>query len=99
MKDFTEDVYKIVKTIPKGKVASYGWVGKQLGSVRLARAVGNALHKNPFDDIPCHRVVSSQGKLAPNFGKGGWRAQKERLMGEGIKFVAERMVDRKDMVG
>jgi len=98
MTDFTEDVYKIVKTIPKGKVASYGWVGKQLGSARLARAVGNALHKNPFADIPCHRVVNSQGKLAEKFGKGGWRVQKEMLVAEGVRFANEHRVDQRWMV-
>jgi len=94
MTEFVKHVYQVVKTISKGKVASYGWVAEQLGSRRLARAVGNALHNNSFDDVPCHRVVNSQGKLAENFGRGGWKIQKEKLVKEGIKFVSERKVDR-----
>lgn len=55
----TKRIYEAVKKIPKGKVATYGQVAKMAGNPRMARAVGNALHKNPDPStIPCHRVVN-----------------------------------------
>lgn len=52
-------IYEAVKKIPKGKVATYGKVAEMAGDKKMARAVGNALHKNPDpDSIPCYRVVN-----------------------------------------
>ena len=60
-----EKVYEFIKTIPKGKVATYGKVAEYLGNKYLARVVGNALHKNPDPaNIPCHRVVNCKGELS-----------------------------------
>ena len=68
MNDFYMKVYSVVCAIPKGKVATYGQIAKMLGSVTYSRSVGNALHNNPDPDkIPCHRVVSSSGKLAASY--------------------------------
>ncbi|OGC22458.1 hypothetical protein A2291_03795 [candidate division WOR-1 bacterium RIFOXYB2_FULL_42_35] len=59
---FEQDVYAVVKTIPKGQVRSYSWVAEQIGNPRASRAVGNALNKNPFaPQVPCHRVVAKNG--------------------------------------
>ncbi|MDD4179040.1 MAG: MGMT family protein [Candidatus Margulisbacteria bacterium] len=55
-------VYEVVYNIPVGQVRTYGWVAKQIGKPGAARAVGNALNKNPFPIIvPCHRVVAKNG--------------------------------------
>lgn len=94
-KDFAERVYQVVKSVPRGKVATYGQVGAVLGSRKLARAVGNALHRNPYPDVPCHRVVNHQGKLAEKFGKGGWQEQKRRLLEEEVVFLGPRRIDLK----
>lgn len=59
---FQQKVYKIVKTIPKGKVLTYKEVAKLIGKAKAARAVGNALNKNYNPGIPCHRVIRSDGK-------------------------------------
>ncbi len=60
--EFEQEVYKAAKTIPKGQVRTYGWVAKKIGRPGAARAVGNALNKNPFPVIvPCHRVVAGSG--------------------------------------
>jgi len=73
---------------------TYGQVAEKLGNPRLARVVGWALHVNPDSQrIPCHRVVNKDGRLAPNFGLGGWEEQKRRLLEEGIGFVKEHKVD------
>jgi len=55
------------------------------GNPRMARAVGNALHKNPDPStIPCHRVVNSKGELAGEFVFGGPGVQASRLAAEGV---------------
>ena len=60
---FQNKVYRIVKEIPKGKVLTYKEVAKLIGSPRAARAVGSALNKNYDINIPCHRVIRSDGGL------------------------------------
>ena len=83
--NFKARVFEIVKTIPKGKVATYGDIAEKLGIKGGARAVGNALHKNTNSEIvPCHRVVNFKGQLAKNYAFGGAQGQKERLQNEGV---------------
>lgn len=86
-----QKVYKVVKTIPKGKVTTYKEVGKATGI--SPRVVGYALHLNVSADVPCHRVVNVQGRVAPNFGLGGHLEQKKRLEDEGVPFKNEMYVD------
>ena len=60
---FQMKVYKATSRIPRGKVATYGWVARQIGC-RSAQAVGGALRVNPFaPKVPCHRVVASDGRF------------------------------------
>jgi len=88
-------IYEAVKRIPKGKVASYGQVAEMAGDKNMARAVGNALHKNPDPaTIPCHRVVNSKGELAGAFAFGGAEVQANRLRSEGVE-VNNNKVDIK----
>ena len=89
-----EKVYEFIKTIPKGKVATYGQVAEHLGNKYLARAVGNTLHKNSDPaNIPCHRVVNSKGELSKAYAFGGREAQRSRLEQEGIVFESDGTVD------
>ena len=89
----TKKIYEVVKKIPKGKVATYGQVAELAGDKRMARAVGNALHKNPDpDNIPCFRVVNAKGELAGEFAFGGAGEQAKLLEADGIK-VADGRVD------
>ncbi len=60
---FTEKVLEIVKNIPRGSVMSYGEIAKLSGLPRAARAVGSLMAKNKNKDIPCHRVIKSNGSL------------------------------------
>ena len=91
---FFEEVYKQVKKIPKGKVASYGMIAKMAGRPRASRIVGCALHKNPyFGEVPCHRVVFKDGSLAKAFVFGGEGAQKSMLLNEGVEFLKNGKVD------
>ncbi len=81
-------IYESVKKIPKGKVATYGQVALLAGNEKMARAVGNALHKNPEPGIiPCHRVVDSKGNLAGAFAFGGANIQAKLLEDEGVNVV------------
>lgn len=61
----TKRIYEVVRKIPKGHVATYGQVAAMAGDAKMAKAVGNALHKNPDPEhIPCFRVVNAKGELA-----------------------------------
>ena len=87
MNGFFAAVYEAVKTIPKGKVASYGQIACAVGSPRAARQVGWALHVNPEPGIiPCHRVVNREGRVAPAFAFGGEEVQRRLLEDEGVRF-------------
>ena len=88
----TKRIYEAVKKIPKGKVATYGQIAELAGDKRMARAVGNALHKNPDpDNIPCFRVVNSKGELAGEFAFGGVGEQEKLLMADGIEVTDGRV--------
>ena len=81
-------IYEAVKKIPSGHVATYGQVAELAGDKKMARAVGNALHKNPDpDNIPCFRVVNAKGELAGEFAFGGAGAQAKLLEAEGIEVI------------
>lgn len=88
----TRRIYEAVKKIPKGRVATYGQVGEMAGDRKMARAVGNALHRNPEPGtIPCHRVVNAKGELAGGFAFGGVEVQAELLRAEGVEVVGGRV--------
>ncbi len=89
-------IYEAVKRIPYGKVATYAQVAEAAGDIKMARAVGNALHKNPDPlNIPCYRVVNAKGELAGEFAFGGAGRQAELLMAEGVRVV-DGKVDMKE---
>ena len=92
---FYDKIYAAVCEIPRGRVATYGQVAAMAGNGGAARAVGNALHRNPAPGlIPCHRVVNARGRLAPDFAFGGIDAQKSLLEAEGVE-VTDGFVDLK----
>ena len=92
MTEFEEKVYQLTMQIPEGKVSTYGDIAEALGSRGLARAVGNALHKNPYEGlVPCHRVVNRDGRMAENFGFGGPFAQRKLLEDEGVNVINFRV--------
>ena len=89
-----EKIYEVVKSIPKGRVATYGQVAAIAGNPSWARVVGYALHNNPDpENIPCHRVVNREGKVAESFVFGGGAVQKKRLEAEGVVFNENGCVD------
>ena len=94
MSSLNDKVYEFVKSIPRGKVATYGQIALRLGNKNFARAVGTILHNNPDPEhIPCHRVVNTQGKLARSYAFGGIEAQRRLLASEGVVFKNDYIVD------
>ncbi len=86
-----DKIYDIVKKIPEGKVATYGEIARKL-NVNV-RVVGWMLHQNQDLQVPCHRVVDRNGRLAPNFAFDGKGEQRRRLEVEGVEFMDEMHVD------
>lgn len=66
--NFTEKVYNLCKKIPRGKVSTYYGIAHALNS-KAYRAVGNALNKNHSKEVPCHRVIRSNGEIG-GFARG-----------------------------
>jgi methylated-DNA-[protein]-cysteine S-methyltransferase len=78
IKPFQRAVLQAASTIPFGETRSYGWIARQIGKPRAARAVGRALGANPIPIIlPCHRVINSNGELG---GYGGGLPLKVKLL-------------------
>jgi len=89
-KDIFEQVYDLVKQVPKGNVVTYGDIAAILGI--NPRYVGNILHHNPYVGlVPCHRVVNSEGRVAATFAFGGGDAQQKLLEEEGVCFLECRI--------
>jgi O-6-methylguanine DNA methyltransferase len=75
---FQKQVWETTRLIPYGQTRSYGWIAQQIGKPLSARAVGQALGKNPFLIIvPCHRVIAGNGGLG---GFGGGLEMKQKLL-------------------
>lgn len=90
--DFQKSVLALVSKIPGGRVATYAGIAKFLGRPKAARAVGNALNKNPdLIKIPCHRVVKSDGQVG---GYAAGQAAKVKLLKkEGVLITRGRVID------
>jgi len=92
--EFEMSVYQVVRTIPRGKVSTYGAVARAAGR-GTARSVGSALARNPFaPEVPCHRVVRADGTL------GGFNGATEgeeltrktgMLRAEGVEIAGDRI--------
>jgi methylated-DNA-protein-cysteine methyltransferase-like protein len=90
--DFYSVVYSIVAQIPPGKVVTYGQIASLAGYPQRSRMVGHAMGCVPESmNLPCHRVVNSQGRLAP-----GWDEQYSLLTQEGVSFRKNGCVNLKE---
>ena len=82
---FEIKVWNYLKKIPKGKLRTYSQVAIAINKPRAARAVANAIGKNPFPlKIPCHRVVRSDGGLGGYSGRGGIKQKLKLLRSEKV---------------
>lgn len=97
-KDFFQNVYDVVRLIPKGRVTSYGAIAKYLGAARSSRMVGwamNAAHSNP--DIPAQRVVNRNGLLTGKMHFSTPNRMQELLESEGIEVKEDKISNFKDV--
>lgn len=91
---FEKKVFSLVRKIPRGRVTTYQILAKKLGNSGLARAVGNALPKNPhLIKVPCHRVVKSNGWVGQY--AGGLAKKIQLLHNEGIRIQRGKVADLK----
>lgn len=98
LSDFTKLVYLATIRIPVGHVSTYKLIAEAIDHPHSARAVGNALRLNPYaPKVPCHRVVSSNGKVGGFFGDSGdsegVRRKIALLESENIRFNGMRIMD------
>lgn len=94
---FRERVYRLVRRIPVGYVATYGQIATLLGSPRVARHVGFALAACPSArrPVPWHRVINAQGRISHRGDVVRAHEQRERLEAEGVVFDERERVDLK----
>ena len=93
-KDFFEQVYQIVKMIPKGRVTSYGAIANYLGAKSGARMVGWAMNaSHTISDVPAHRVVNRLGILSGKAHFSSPHAMQEQLEAEGVIIKDYQVVD------
>lgn len=81
-KSFTEKVRDVVRKIPCGKTMTYGQVAAKAGNDRASRVVGSIMKANYDPEIPCHRVIRSDGKIG-DYNRGGTDAKRKLLQREG----------------
>lgn len=87
--NFNQKVWALTARIPAGSVTTYGQIAHQLGT-RAYRAVGQALHHNPYaPGVPCHRVVAGDGRLTGY--AMGLPKKKKMLAAEGVRLNRERV--------
>jgi len=97
-KDFFEDVYAVVRLIPKGRVTNYGAIAKYLGVARSARVVGwamNAAHNLP--DVPAQRVVNRLGMLSGKMHFETPSTMEALLKADGVEVKEDCVVNFKDV--
>ncbi len=84
---FQISVWKQLLKIPKGQTRTYLDIAKALNKPNAARAVANAISKNPYaPKVPCHRVIRTDGNIGGYSGPGGIKTKKKLLKLEGISF-------------
>jgi methylated-DNA-protein-cysteine methyltransferase-like protein len=87
-------IYRVVRRIPLGRVATYGQVAELAGLPRAARQVGYALHALPDDTaVPWQRVINARGEVSPRADWTGDAVQRSVLEQEGVEFDARGRVD------
>ena len=85
--NFQIQVWSEISKIPFGKTKTYKEIAVLIGKPNSARAVANACGKNPYPiDIPCHRVIRSDGNIGGYSGDGGIKKKMQLLKSENFKF-------------
>jgi methylated-DNA-[protein]-cysteine S-methyltransferase len=94
--EFSEKIYALLRTVPKGKVTTYKELANALNTAAY-RAVGQVMKNNPYaPSVPCHRVVSSSGEIGGFSGvtTGPDIVRKKKMLeSEGIRFIDDKIID------
>jgi len=92
---FFEDVFDVVRLIPKGRVTSYGAIAKYLGAARSSRMVGYAMNASHAEikKVPAHRVVNRNGLLTGKHHFASENLMQELLEKEGIKVKDDQIIN------
>ena len=92
--NFYDNVFDVVRLIPKGRITSYGAIARYLGTAKSSRAVGYALNQCAAQgDVPAHRVVNRNGLLTGRHHFSTPTAMQEALEAEGIKVIDNQVQD------
>ncbi len=95
--NFFNDVYEVVRLVPKGRVTTYGAIAAYLGSKGSARMVGWAMNNaHSYNDVPAHRVVNRVGLLTGKHHFAGPNRMQELLEKEGIEVVNDKIAGFKE---
>ncbi len=96
--NWIDDVYEIVRNIPKGKVCTYGIIAQAIGLKGSARLIGYAMNKSHVvsPKVPAHRVVNRNGMLTGKLHFENENTMKELLEKEGIKVCEDVVQDFKN---
>jgi methylated-DNA-protein-cysteine methyltransferase-like protein len=89
---FAEDVYTLVRQVPRGQVITYGAIARVLGDPRKARQVGWAMAMAP-EGLPAHRVINARGDIPGGHASRRYRVHRTRLEAEGVVFTQDGRVD------
>jgi len=90
---FSQRVIEIIKSIPEGKVMTYGLIAEIAGNTKAARRVSRILHSlSHKENLPWHRVVNRLGKVSIK-DEDGQILQRELLMKEGVVFNGNEQID------
>lgn len=94
-RSFEEDVFELVRTIPAGRVTSYGAIAKALGNAQASRRVGWVLNKSfgVVPSVPAHRVVNRLGMLTGAIHFPSDHSMASQLESEGVKVHEGQVVD------
>ena len=98
-RDYFEEVYEVVRLVPRGRVTTYGTIARYLSLRAGARMVGwamNGSHSHP--DVPAHRVVNSVGVLSGKHFFGGPTIMQQLLEDEGVQVEDDRVVNFKTLL-
>jgi len=91
-----ETIYRAVRNIPRGRVASYGQIAELAGLEGHARQVGYALHALPDGSgVPWHRIINAKGEISPRSAGDSHELQRMLLEAEGVKFDERGRVERR----
>ncbi len=91
-----ETIYRAVRNVPRGRVASYGQIAELAGLEGHARQVGYALHALPSGSgVPWHRVINAKGEISPRSAGDSHELQRMLLEAEGVKFDERGRVERR----